>query len=452
MSNAIFNRVGQDSTECELVQFGSNTAECRLQHDLLDGSLSYHFGVTGLSVPLNKIPINPVTVDTPILQLKRRNHGAEFSVANFPFVGIYNEFVKVATTSTQAEMFAFHTTHGGPLALGPFTAASPREAMYQAYADYFNELTSEPIFGRQPAIALGNGQMVGRLTQQDQTFVISPNVPHYTVSQFFSALVDWSKKLNQRIHLDGLHEDENNVEYSIDPVNDFDANPVVNYLEFTITADTSIEIEGTAEFWDAFAIELSTYGIALLGIDKKQLFEHGGRYFITRSNDNFKETFLDANDATQMAAGGYNFHPGTFSSGTPLFQSADQRVSCSVSCHLPMDSHLVIRDGAQTTSREICKSFFESDIRTTLLFADNVYESTEIACRTYADQVHMIKRTDGNIQWNRLKESYDIKLLRFYLHITYKLFQNDKFKMVTEDFPVDDNNYWQVTVQFISDY
>ena len=452
MSNAIFNRIGQDSTECELVQFGSSAAECRLQHDLLDGSLSYHFGVTGLSVPLNKVPINPVTVDTPIMQLKRRNDGALFSVAGHPHVAIYDAFVRVAGASTEAEMFAFHTAYGGPLALGPFTAQSTREAIYQEYAEYFNDHMSEPTFGTALPRAVGNGQMVGRLTQNDQTFVVSPNLPNYTVSQLFASIVDWTKKFNQRLHLDGIDRESYNVHADIDPVFDFDANPVENYLQFSMTADTSIEITGTSEFWDAYAIELSTYGIALLGIDKKQLFQHGGRYFITRSNDNFKETFLDDGDDTLMRAQGYNIHPGTFSSGTPLFQSADQRVSCSVSCHLPMDSHLVIRDGQQTTSREICKAYFESDIRTLLQMDGYTYESTEISCKTYADQVHFIKRTDGNIQWNRLKESYDIKLLRFYLHITYKLFQNDTFKMVTEDFPVDDNNYWQVNVQFVSDY
>ena len=112
MSNAIFNRVGQDSMECELITFGNNVAECYLDRDLLDGTLNYHFGITSLSVPLNKIPIHPVSVDTPIIQLKRRNPGAALNVADYASAPIYNEFAKIAENDPaksdevkRAEMF-----------------------------------------------------------------------------------------------------------------------------------------------------------------------------------------------------------------------------------------------------------------------------------------------------------------------------------------------------------
>ena len=54
MSNAVFNRVGQDSMECEMITFGNNVAECYLQRDLLDGNLNYHFGITSLKCTLKQ--------------------------------------------------------------------------------------------------------------------------------------------------------------------------------------------------------------------------------------------------------------------------------------------------------------------------------------------------------------------------------------------------------------
>jgi hypothetical protein len=461
MSNAIFNRVGQDSMECEMITFGKNIAECYLERDLLDGSLNYHFGITSLNVPLNKVPIHPVSVDTPILILKRRNPGAYLNVSDYPYADIYNEFVKVATSSTQAEMLAFHTgpngNDGGILLNNQvYNGNTARTVMYDDYADIFNNDTSAPLFGREPPILLANGQVVTQLTQADQIFVISPNAPHYTVSQFLASLTNWVQKFNSKMHREGFDDRYFNIEDDIDPVTDFVVSPVEDYLQILVTADTTIEFVGHPVFWNNFAIELSTYGIALLGINKDDLLEHNGQYFITRTDETFKAGLIEDGSTPpiidETLQVDYNEHDATFSSSTPLFQSADQRISCSVSCHLPMQSHLLIRDGIQSTSREIAKAYFENEIQTTLTL--NVYglDSVKIKCKTYADQYHMIKKTDPRVQWNRLVNSYDLRWLRFYLHVTYKLFQNDKFVMVTEDLKVDDDSYWQFTVQFISDY
>ena len=77
MSKAEFNRVGQDSTEVEMITFGNAKGEVHLRNALLDGQKDYVFGITSLSVPLQDCPMHPVTESTPLFKIHRRNVGKQ---------------------------------------------------------------------------------------------------------------------------------------------------------------------------------------------------------------------------------------------------------------------------------------------------------------------------------------------------------------------------------------
>ena len=182
--------------------------------------------------------------------------------------------------------------------------------------------------------------------------------------------------------------------------------------------------------------------------------EIAGRPFLSADHNALGIVFTENDPKTIRGRNNAEFNsvPITLSCFTPLYQSCDQRVSVSVSAHLPMMSRILIKNGKQSTSREIAKAYIENHVETTLTFENNNFTGLRVKSKSFADQTHLIKQTDQYKTWVRLLESYDVQLLRFYLHITYKLFQNDSFIMTTEDFPIDDENFWQMTVQFVSDY
>ena len=115
----------------------------------------------------------------------------------------------------------------------------------------------------------------------------------------------------------------------------------------------------------------------------------------------------------------------------------------------------LITGGSRGLGYAIAEAFFENNVESTMkLTATGAFDGVELKSKVYSDQQHMIKKTDMNIRWIKLLTSYDVRNLRFYLHVTYRLYNSveDTFSLVQERFPIKDENYWQTTCRFISDY
>lgn len=104
MSSAVFNRIGQDSTEVEMIQFSNSSAHTTLQDELLDGNKTYHFGISSLSVPLQDCPMHPVTTEQILFTIRRRNIGMPFEFSGH---ARYAEFAayQILVFSDSAEVF-----------------------------------------------------------------------------------------------------------------------------------------------------------------------------------------------------------------------------------------------------------------------------------------------------------------------------------------------------------
>ena len=447
MTTAVYNRVDQDSSEVSFIQFGSNVAEAHLRDELLNGQLDYHFAISSLSVPLNRVPIHPVDKETTIFQLVRRNQGGLVNLqANLSEP--YTAFLAlVEDDQKEADYQAFAVTFQG---LGvQVDGANSKEEIYLGFAGYFNVETTAPLFGIEPSTASAL-----RIKPSNFSFSLSPNKQHFSVNDFFKSFSDWCKLINMKLTQNGLFTEVFSIEANVNPVVLANAGDETQYLTLTMTADTTLQIKGTSHLWDCFSIEVSNYGIGLLGLDKTTMLKFDERYFITRIDDVFGAQQFDINvDPVVYFNIGFNTSAGIFSGVTPLYQSCDQRVSVSMSCHLPMESHVIVNNGVQASSRIIAKAFFENNVLSTIEFdGDGNITNQRIRARVYADQEHMIKVTDQNIQWNRLASSYRLRYLRFYLHMNYKLFGVDTFSISEEQFKLEPDDYWQFTVRFISDY
>lgn len=241
---------------------------------------------------------------------------------------------------------------------------------------------------------------------------------------------------------------------SVAPVAAADLNEgnVRHYLSITQMPDTSALFHGSQDFWDLFYIEFSLYGAQLFGINKSKILEIDGRHYLGYATNLIMSTKAQLLDANDLFIASNNTQASAANTKLPLFECCDQRVYVSVSCHLPMDSHVVIKNGVQTASRDIATAFFENQAESIIRYDRNGVQ-LQIKGKTYNSQTHMIRKTDY-IKWHKLNESYRLRFLRFYLHVCYKLYNatTDKFVLTTQDFPVKQDSYWQIFVRFVSNY
>jgi hypothetical protein len=228
---------------------------------------------------------------------------------------------------------------------------------------------------------------------------------------------------------------------------------LIQYLQITQQPDTSLLIQGTRDFWDCFFIEFSLYGMQLFGVKKTALLSMNARYYLAHSDDAkvSVSTDLVAADGTFEDAG--NTASLYVTTSTPLFECCDQRIYVSISTHMPMDSHVVIQNGVQTSSRDIAIAFFDNQAESIITYKADGSLGLRIKGRTYGSQTHMIRKSDY-IKWHKLNTSYQLRYMRFYIHICYKLYNDttDTFVLVKQDFPVSQDSFWQMYVRFVSEY
>ena len=78
MTSITTNRVNQDVVELEIIQNGSDETEMTLKDVLLDGSKSYHFVVSELSVPLVECGMHPITKEFALFTVAHQQSSVRY--------------------------------------------------------------------------------------------------------------------------------------------------------------------------------------------------------------------------------------------------------------------------------------------------------------------------------------------------------------------------------------
>jgi hypothetical protein len=191
-----------------------------------------------------------------------------------------------------------------------------------------------------------------------------------------------------------------------------------------------------------------------LGVDLAQLIKHDNRYFLAATVDSFATPFLayDAGSQEHRYVLPANTATHTLQTGTPIYQSCDQRVKISVTSHLNILSNIKIENGVQKADRTIGEAFFENKL-TSEMQRDGQSFQTKLTSKIYGGQMNMIRKSDQYHTWHKLLNSFDTKFFRFYLHITYRTFDmaTNTWSIQTSLLKVEDNDYWLLQIRFVSD-
>jgi hypothetical protein len=223
-------------------------------------------------------------------------------------------------------------------------------------------------------------------------------------------------------------------------------------LRVRFTADGQLELVGSVLFWNNFTIRITNYAMALMGLDPIAVTALGGAQYLQFTGDSPNTAFTNPGANDQILAG-QNVVSHTLRTVVPIFQSCDQRVKVSVQSDLSYPSNVKIENQKEGRDRDICSGFFTNEIHSEITFVrDQGLQGISLLSLIYNGQHPFIKKTDHQHTWNRLLSSYDLRLLRFYLRVTYRDFHetDNKFTLSTKAMKVSDNDYWQMAVRFVS--
>ena len=242
MSTAVFNRTGQDTTSVEFIQHAESETQVTLRHELLDGEKDYVFGVTGLSVPLQDCPIHPVTESAAIFTIQRRRIGSPLLYEAHPQANLFTMYKYLISTDAalgafQAFVTAFNNlvgdgnelqdANGNVIDENTGDLAVIQTAFNAHFATTFNDGSAAPLFD-------------GLFPTDDSTFIftVSPDNPHYSVTDFVGALQSFAELFNARMTRFGLTAAHYGINQNrtIAPIPNPNQQNLIEYIKFRLIA------------------------------------------------------------------------------------------------------------------------------------------------------------------------------------------------------------------------
>ena len=137
-----------------------------------------------------------------------------------------------------------------------------------------------------------------------------------------------------------------------------------------------------------------------------------------------------------------------------IFQSSECRIKVSVESFLPVQSSIEIRDEKETNNREIVSAFFLNDVKVNCVWnASGSLENYGIESKVFAGQFPLIHQNSRVSQWNRLLTSYNLQILKFFLNVHYRYFDDaaSVWKILIKRVDISENDYWAMKIRFVSD-
>ena len=404
MTTVEINRSGTDQASIDIFQTGSFESAVTLKHDLLDSKLNYHFAVTSLSVPLNKAPIFKLTAPVELFRLERRDVG-----------------------NSVADDLTLHI---------PGDAANIVPA-------YIRE------------------------------FSINPNNKMYDVTSFVKLISNWTRGFNQYWTLQGFNPTAagysgagNALAQRTQAQMDNPDIGAYQLINVRLTADGTLQFVGSDIFWNNFVFRFTREGAARLGYYNQieSVNRPGGvafqedttHYFIAKTMEGglSTNTWLGVGGVVGDILAANMLQEVIISSDHPLYQSVDQRIKCTVEWHGPSANNVAILDEKETIDRSSAEAYFESKLENMIRFdEEGVYENMTMQSAMYAGQTNFIRKSDANFQWNKLSTAYELKFFRFQVYIWYRVWNDatQRWQLTKDKLIVPDQQYWELSVRFVSD-
>ena len=442
------NRSNLDEVTIELNQTGKSSTQVNLRHAILDEKKDYVFSVDSLQAPLNNCPI--FNFEGEVFRIERRNVGELVTVNNDVDYQFAASFAQIAA--------------GLPALLPPdtdrgiFQVGGAARKMY-AISALVEKLNNFCTGFEQAYTMKGINAANMRAHGLDSAWAVDVPVTNATI-------------VNHKLL---VLEPRRVIGFGGWAGNDINALGVHSLLKFKLLPDYTLELWGSSNFWNHFVLVFTRTGAELLGFsDSLWTIDMGlgvQKHVLAQS--------IVAGQITNRASlvvAGVEHNALLYGPGPPavpyrwnygmvdrdlsvlsehsLAQCADQRLKVVVTAHLPFQSNVAVLDNIETTTRSICEVYFVKDNRATLTFdAEGVLKSTSTESNVYAGDYQFIRKSDQFKQWTKLSTSYELRFLRFFLKIVYRVYDSnlDVWKLQTKDLDVPGNRMWSMVLRFVSE-
>ena len=391
MSNIVLNRGNVDVTDLEIEQAGSASCEILTEQPLLDSTKDYVMGVTSCVVPLTEEPM--ITYDITASQLftvRRRKHGAD--------------------AGTAADQLTFAGNAAG-----------------------------------------------------FETCTLVPGYKIFSITDLVTFLANWSANFSNAVADAGLSH--NGAAGAIDVNVTIAANHAsidrrannfggTRLLGISLTPGGTLQLVGSAIFWNNFYIVSNSYCKELLGFSAPELS-------VSYRNNNVSSLREDL----IIIVGGVDrilvqanplpaAHPAQYiNADYSVFRKTEERMLVSMEVALSIPMNISIVNGLETRTHTVFTAPLQSDIISTVTAGNGIIrDTTNLSINALQGRVHLLKKTNGNVQWYPLSSSYAIQNSRCELYITRRRWSMQYAKWFTERLPfkIHSDGVWNASLKFVS--
>ena len=136
-----------------------------------------------------------------------------------------------------------------------------------------------------------------------------------------------------------------------------------------------------------------------------------------------------------------------------IFRKSEERLLISMEVDLSVPMNLSIVDGIETRTHTVFNAPLQNEITSTVSAGNGVIENTtRISQAAIQGRIHLLKKTNGNVQWYPLTSSYMIQNSRCSLFITRRRWsmENEKWYTERKPFKLAKDGVWNTSIKFVS--
>lgn len=393
MSDVVLNRGTVDVTDVEIEQAGSPSCEIITEQPLLDSTKDYVMGCTSCVVPLASEPMMTFDISTSqLFTVRRRKYNAPIA-------------------SAQDEL-------------------------------------NLPVNNEEKAIcALVAGYKIFSVTD------LVTYIANWTAT-FSNAVADLGLTLDGAGNTVGV----NVVIAALDPAIDRRANgnTGTRLLGVALTSGGTLQLVGSAIFWNNFYIVPNAYCREILGFPDIVCLSDAAE------SESVDHLFNVVNNVATILDQTDPLHPTNFPAASPqksysadysIFRKTEERMIISMEVALSIPMNVSIVNGIETRTHTVFTAPLQSEIISTVKSENGIIrDMTNLSIKIFQGRVHLLKKTSGNVQWYPLSSSYQIQNSRCELFMTRRRFSDASGKWYTErnQFKVDADGVWNASLKFVS--
>ena len=243
------------------------------------------------------------------------------------------------------------------------------------------------------------------------------------------------------------------------------AGDVASTVKAHFTTSGIITISATRLWWNSFYLELTPYGVEILGFDKSRLVDSKYLQFSLTVDENGAETnitdslkLLDENDLF-IHNPPSNATKGNFIetlSDHSIFRYAEHRLRVEIDADLSIPSNIMIENGKQKMHYNIGSYAISHEYSGEITISSNNLLATQIKLKTpiYIGNTIVKSKIDPTTDWYSIVSSANVQNMRLTIIVLRREWNRvkEKWELVRSKLKMDPKATWTGTLKFVQTF